>query len=248
MGEVVDAGKPSARSVPRSAARSLDLRTRCPGHWAARWAVAFLGLASLVACGSSGGLSTDGTGGRNGGGDGGGATCGAVAACGGAVVGTWTITDQCVTEDADLSSVCAGITASISGVFSGNLTFNANLTYTQTGTAGGTVHYHFPTTCLGNQTCSQVQANLMTASASAGMGLTFQSVNCTAETAGCGCDAIIATAPANETGTYVVSGGTLSTTHDGTTDDALYCVNGNTMHQMPPASQPSTGAIILSKQ
>jgi hypothetical protein len=244
MGEVVDAGKPSACSV----AHSVNRRAGGPGRWAALWAVSFLGLASLAACGSSGGLSTDGTGGTTGGSDGGGATCGAVAACGGAVVGTWTITDQCVIVSGDLSNVCAGATASIAGLFSGTLTFNANLTYTQTGSQGGTVHYHFPTTCFPTQTCSQVQSAVVAANASAGMGLTFQSVSCAAETGGCACDAIIANSPANETGTYVASGGTLTTTHDGTADDAQYCVNGNTMHQMAPASQQATGAIILTKQ
>jgi hypothetical protein len=217
------------------------------GSGAALLAIASLGLASIAACSSPAGNHSDGgLGGAPGGGDGGGgAICGSVAACGGAVVGRWNITDVCVTGDMDLSDICTGITASIVLSVSGSATYNADLTYTQTGTQGGTVRYHFPTACLGTQTCAQVQANLLSAGSAAGMGLTFQSGTCFAEIAGCQCNAILTSSSADETGTYRTGGGTLTTTHDGTEDANRYCVNGNTMHQMVPET---TGAVVLTKQ
>lgn len=221
-------------------------------------ALACLGIGWLpAACGGSTGLPSDaGTGGTTGGtggttgGSGGstGATCGPVAACGGAVVGVWTVTDTCVTSDMVIGNTCSGITASFNLTFTGGVTYNTDLTYTQTGTQGGTARYHFPTACLGTMTCTQFQATLLTAGVAVGMGMTFQSATCSAEAGGCVCDTVITSTSAAETGTYVTTGGTISTTHQGTTDNSLYCVNGTTMHQMPPAGQGVEGAIVLSKQ
>lgn len=229
-----------------------DADARRPERRAAMLVVACLGAVSLVACGGSSGLGADGggTGGMTGGGGGGGsgATCAAVAACGGAIVGNWAITDTCVNSAMDLSSICSGISASIAFSFSGSSTYNADLTYTQSGTVGGIVHYQFPAACIGTQTCAQVQAALLSAGSTAGMGLTFQSGTCSAQAGGCTCDAVIANSSADETGTYVTTGGTVSTTHTGTTDQSLYCVNGSTMHQMPTPDQGLTGAIIFTKQ
>jgi hypothetical protein len=54
--------------------------------------------------------------------------------------------------------------------------------------------------------------------------------------------------PANEIGTYTTSGGTLTTVHDGASDEGSYCVQGSTMYQMPPASEGVTGGVVLVKQ
>lgn len=219
---------------------------RRQGTGVALLAVALVGMGSLVACGGSGGLESDA--GTGGGGGTSGQACGAVAACGGAVVGKWNVTDTCAVSVIDLGNICSGITASLALSVSGGVTYNADLTYAQTGTQGGTVRYHFPTACLSGQTCAQLQAALVSPNVATAMGFSFQSATCSAETGGCVCDAVIANVSAAETGTYVTTGGTLSTTHQGTTDDSPYCVNGATMHQMPPAGQGVTGAIILTKQ
>jgi hypothetical protein len=214
-----------------------------------------LALASLTSCGSdTGGASPDGggTGGAGADSGGNGGTCKAVAACGGDLVGRWTITDNCVVANADLNSVCAGATATLVYSFNGGMTLNADLTYTQTGTSGGTVHYLLPSTCISGQTCAQVQANLSKPSSSgAGMGLNLSSVVCSSSAGGgCGCDGVIASAPANETGTYTTANGILSTTHDGKTDAAKYCVEGATMRQMPTddPNLQATGSIVLTRQ
>jgi hypothetical protein len=176
------------------------------------------------------------------------ATCGAVAACGGDVLGGWTITDTCVSANLDLSSVCAGATIQATLTFAGSQTFNADLTYAQVGSAGGSVAYHFPVSCVGAQTCAQVRDRILSAGSPEGMGFLFQSVTCNSEGGGCACDAVLSDISENETGTYSTSGGILTTVHGGTIDTTPYCVSGNTMRQMPADGEPETGAIVLTKQ
>jgi hypothetical protein len=210
-----------------------------------------LALALIASCGSDGGLaSVDGGPTGADGGPTGGGTCKSVAACGGDLVGQWKITDNCVTGTVDLSTVCAGITATIDLTIIGSGAYNADLTYTQTGTNNGTVHYQFPTACIGTQTCVQVQSNLLSTTSGAQMGMTFSSAVCRSSGGGCACDAVTTSSSANETGTYTKAGGVLSTTHDGKTDTAKYCVEGTIMHQMPPddPNMPVTGAVVFTKQ
>ena len=223
-------------------------------------------LAALAACGGGGGGGGGGKGGSGGSGSSttpapvgtagipdagadvqpdGGPTCAAVAACGGGVVGRWTITDTCASLD--LGAVCGGTTIQATLTFAGTQTFNADLTYAQVGSAGGTLTYHFPASCIGAQTCAQVRDRILSAGSPEGMGFLFQSATCTSERGGCACDAILSNIPTNETGTYSTSGGTLTTVHDGTIDATPYCVNGDTMHQMPADGEPETGAIVLTR-
>ena len=185
------------------------------------------------------------------GGGGEGGTCSAVAVCDSSVVGGWEITQSCLTASPDLSSICAGVTASVVFSFSGTGTYNADLTYAQTGSMGAAIHYFFPASCVGAQTCAQVQSNIMSASSSStmAMGFTFQSVTCASNAGGCACDAKSTPASQDETGTYTVAGGILTTTHGGTRDTAGYCVSGATMHQMPTTGDTQVkGAVVFRKQ
>jgi len=206
-------------------------------------------LTTGAACGGS---SSTADGGGGGGADGStsGALCSATPACGGDVVGTWTISDSCVRFAIDLGSSCAGLTAAGTVTYSGSATYNADLTYTQTATTGATFQYQFPAACvLGN--CAQTQSSLM----SSGAGLT--NIACrAAASGGCTCDATVPSSQSGETGIYGISGGVLSTTHAGTTDQTNYCVTGATMQQRPSdmavgggaAPTSVTGAIALTKQ
>ncbi len=236
----------SSRRMPSSPDPATTRPSLCSAVLAVVW---------IASCGGGSGVGSDGgTGGAGAVGDAGtdrgsdGPTCGAVAACGGAVVGRWNVTDGCVTAAPDLSNVCVGITATVKFLFTGSASYNADLTYTQTGSNGGTVHYQFPSACIGTQTCAQVQAVLLSAGSAAGMGFTFQSAVCASGGGGCACDATLASQAANETGTYSTTGGTLTTVHGATSDSAQYCVNGVTMHQMPNVTTGATGSIVLTKQ
>jgi hypothetical protein len=79
--------------------------------------------------------------------------------------------------------------------------------------------------------------------------LAFQSITCSSDGAGCGCDGIATPTSEDETGTYSIAAGTLTTVHGGMTDSAGYCVRGSTMHQMPiTADAQVSGAVIFTKQ
>ena len=121
------------------------------------WALGGVALL-LVSCGGGSG-QTDGGGrggsgaaggasGHAGGTGGGSASCPTVSPCGGNIVGTWKVTQTCITETADLSKECTGgagtsASANITLMFSGTVTYNADGTYTSalTGTDMGQEHY-----------------------------------------------------------------------------------------------------------
>jgi hypothetical protein len=81
------------------------------------------------------------------------------------------------------------------------------------------------------------------------MGFAFQSVTCASNSGGCACDAQATPTSQDETGTYLAAGSMLTTTHDGTQDRAGYCVNGDTMHQMPTSDDTQVkGAVVFRRQ
>jgi hypothetical protein len=212
-------------------------------------AALLLVVTSLASCGGGSGLGAGNDGSADAGGGNDAAACGTVAACGGDVSGRWNVTATCLTAALDLSNICAGITATIAFSYSGNAVYNANLTYMQTSSVGGAVHYQFPSSCLGTQTCAQVQATLLASNSSVAMGMSFQSATCKSANGGCACDATLSPSPANETGTYSTTPTVLSTVHAGMTDQVSYCVTGNTMHQMPTAAMANvSGSLVLTKQ
>ncbi len=206
-----------------------------------------VGVTLVFSCG--GGGQGGGTGGATGtGGSGatdGGLSCAAVAPCGGDLVGTWKASGACLGKTEDLSSVCPGATADITVSLSGTETFNADLTYTATLTGGGTTTFHYPSTCLtGGTSCTQWGQGLM----SVGM---YSSVTCTTDGAGvCNCVAVSPTTPDNESGTYSVSGGTVTTVPAGSANGAPYCVQGSVLREMPSLGDggQTSGSLVFTKQ
>ena len=190
-----------------------------------------LGLILLVSCGGGAqGVGTDGAAGHAGaGGTGGGSACRTVSPCGGNVVGNWLVTDSCLTGTEDLGSQCAGASADLALTFTGTVLYNADLTYSATSTGGGTTTYHYPSACLSaGTTCAQWGQALMQ------IGM-YSAVTCATDSANvCNCQALTASTSATETGTYATSaGGTLTTTHAGTTSATGYCVQGNLLYETP---------------
>jgi hypothetical protein len=219
-----------------------------------------LGVVLLVSCGGGGAQSagTDAAAGHGGtagaggvsatgaGGTGGGPACRTVSPCGGDPVGNWLATESCLTASEDLGSQCAGASADITFTFSGTLLFNADLTYSATSTGSGTTTYHYPSTCLlGGKTCAQWGQALM----QVGM---YSSVTCSSDSASvCNCQALTASTSTSETGTYATSGGTFTTTHDGTTSSGGYCVQGNLLYEMPSFGDggvQSMGSTVFTRQ
>ena len=224
---------------------------------------AFVGAALLLAsCGRGGGQT--GTGGNGGGAAGsggagangsggggsaggadGGVNCNAVTtACGGNIVGTWKVTQTCLSASQDLSSQCPGASAIYDYTLGGTTTYNADGTYSSAGTLSTLVHEHFPVGCMPfGFTCAELEQMAM----AAGTG------SCSTDAAGaCNCDEVAPVTSTSATGTYTASGGTLTTKHDGTTSLASYCVEGNLLYQsfeeQPDGGTTAIGIFVLTKQ
>jgi hypothetical protein len=217
--------------------------------------IALLGLS----CGGGAGQTTDGgTGGTHGGSGGSGgsrATCGAVSACGGDIIGSWKVIDSCLTTNQDLSSVagpgCTGASALWAFTYTGTLTYNGDGTFDSTIMGSATIHEQFPSGCnpFGN-TCAQDTQPPTDAGASS---------TCSTDTTGsCTCDVVTAVTAATPTGTYSVSGTTLTTVQAGNTSTLSYCVQGGFLHEIldqPGSRQDGSflvtnalGDLVLARQ
>jgi hypothetical protein len=203
----------------------------------------------LTVC--AGALSTAGCGGDGGGSRfvGGPSGCGQVAACGGDLVGTWDLLGACVNQTALSSSLmdsgCPGASISISNLsIAGSLTLNADNTYSsqslmETFTFTETV----PGSCLGGQTCAQLNTAAQSAVADPTSGI--QSVSCSG-IGTCVCTFGASVAAMGEAGTYQLAGNNLITTpaSTGTADAPTgYCVQGTKAHFISVDATMHTGPM-----
>ena len=197
--------------------------------------VGLLVAIAVSGCGSSGG------------------TCSNAAACGGSIVGSWTITSSCLTTSASmLDSQCPTATASSSSLtITGSVKYNADGTYTSTSTIGGSVNVNLPVSCLMSNgitlTCDQLNQAFQS---NPTPGLTL---HCTGSS-GCACTETIAGQTSSETGTYstTTAGLLTDTPTGGTAGQSDYCVKGTTMTVSPHAGsammgQAVSGTITLTK-
>jgi len=204
------------------------------------------GVALLIlSCSTGGAMQGDG-GASNGDGTGGAegnTACGSVAPCEGNVLGTWQVSQSCLTLTEDLSSACSGASATVEFTFGGTMTFASDQTYSAARTGSTTTHYHYPAACVpASYTCSQY-GQIVKAVGS------YASVDCTADSGGlCNCDAVTNSSATNEIGSYVISGSTLTISLSGMTSSSPYCVQGNTMYLMQAVGDggaQTSGSIVL---
>jgi hypothetical protein len=203
--------------------------------------------------GGSSGTQTAGTGGSSGGGQ---ASCDDVMACGGSVVGTWTVSSSCLKLSGKLDIAAAGLdprsctNPTISGSLqvTGTWTANADGTYTDGTTTTGDAKVELPAGCLqisGTTTnCEGVNSPLS--------GVGFDSVNCqSAASGGCTCTVKIQhvggvgllVPDPQKNGNYTTSGNTL--TADGMAPYS-YCASANKLTVSPQSTNPgTTGTIVL---
>src|SRR5580698_2137508 len=189
---------------------------------------------SLSNSSGTGGNSGTGTGGKSSGGTSGGSSCQNVTACGGNVVGTWTVGSSCLTlSDDNLDIILAGLdpnsckNVAISGslTVTGTWTAKSDGTYTDGTTTSGTAQLQLPAGCLQisgtTTTCQRVGGPLA--------GLGFASATCTDATGGgCACTATVQqtgglgflTSDPQTNGNYATSGSTLT---DDTVSPYSYC-------------------------
>jgi hypothetical protein len=199
--------------------------------------------------GAAGGGAAGGVGGQTGGTAGGSASCAAASGCGGDIVGTWKVTQSCLTAAKDLSSVCAGASADIEYMLSGTVIYSADGTYSSALGGTGTFHEHYPIGCAPfGLTCDQLGQSAMQA-IDAG---TIISYSCSTDSAGgCNCDSVAQLTTTNTLGTYSTSRAALTHTHDGITSTSSYCVQGGVLHEIigpGDGGLTSMGDIVLTKQ
>lgn len=172
------------------------------------------------------------------GGDGGGGSCGTFTPCGGDVVGSWSASDFCF-SGSPFDIECPGATVDASGLtFMGTLALNADMTYSEQGTAGGSMVMTFSPACFMEEgitpTCAQLDAGL--AFSAADPESPFSAASCTTAGSNCRCSFTMRPTAINEAGTYMTSGSVItSTSADGTADVNDYCVSGNRLQLRFPA-------------
>jgi hypothetical protein len=212
--------------------------------------------------GSSNGTGghTSGTGGSSSGTGGGSGSCSDVTACGGSVVGTWSVMSSCLTlsgTNLDITNAgldpnsCTGVTISGSLSASGTWTANSDGTYADATTTTGTAQLQLPAGCLmlsgTTTTCDHLDSPLT--------GLGFSSVTCQNASTGGGCTCSasvqqsglpgVMSVNASASGNYATSGSTL--TIDSSTPYG-YCVSGSTMTWTPQTTSPATtGTVVFTK-
>jgi hypothetical protein len=201
----------------------------------ARLVSVLIGAAAASSCGS--------------GGSGSGECVGAVA-CGGDLVGQWSITSDCI-QSSSPSGSCAGERLESSGLHvSGTFVFNADLTYTTNATISGTVTEVFPSACLTYQgvTCAQLTASLQYSAQTGGVG-----GSCATGAGGaCDCTLQYPTQTSTQTGTYSTSGSTVTNTPTGgSASTSSYCVQGSTLtisSTTMTGTSMGSSELVLTKQ
>jgi hypothetical protein len=184
----------------------------------------------------------------------GGASCSDVTACGGDVIGTWTVASSCleVTGNLDVSGFglgCTSLPVAGSLTVTGTWTANSDGTYSDNTSTSGNEQITVPAACLNvsgtTTTCDRIGGPLQ--------GLGYASINCTAAmSGGCTCLAVVqqtggiglASADPQKSGNYSTSGNVL--TVDSTQQS--YCVSGNQLTWTPQSTGAITnGSILLQK-
>jgi hypothetical protein len=189
-----------------------------------------VGIAMVV--GAQAGCGSDGS-----------ASCANVQPCGGSVAGTWRIVNTCIDQSALNMSVqmfCPQANVSETAQESGTITFNADMTYTETVSGNATLVENIPASCFpATATCAGLNNPGQQPPPQQG---TTTSVSCTG-TAVCTCRITAAITNVTMTGTYATSGTMLTVTPAGSTAQSDgYCVQGNTLHVTSTAMGMSTGA------
>lgn len=184
----------------------------------------------------------------------GGPACG-VGACGGIVVGTWNVSDLCLDKAALMTEFVKGMMGScpqaslgdVGFAPTGVLKFNVDLTYSIDFTETPSLAVNIPSSCLApGTTCAAVDAQ---EKASARSDPSIQSIAC-AGSGTCVCTVVEVPIHNTESGTYAISGSSLTTTPSaGTADTSSYCVKAATLTVMN-SNSPATGltAIVATKQ
>ncbi len=180
-------------------------------------------------------------------------TCESATACGGDLVGSWTIASRCLGVDVSSFTVdCPGSTAYAQGYqIAGLVTYDANMMFRLTSTLTGSVVVKYPASCLtppdGVQvTCEQLRAALLAPGK-------YPSVSCLSDDAACDCTIEMPVETFAGNGVYSTAEGVVLT---GTDDQSDYCVKDDGTAELgthpgsPIMGHPglTTGSLVLTKK
>jgi hypothetical protein len=200
----------------------------------------------LSSCGGGGGL-TPGVSRSN-------STCQTAPACGGDVVGSWSIASTCLTVDvSSFTADCPSASAFANGYqIAGMITYDANMTFTLMSTLTGSVVARYPARCLTPPdgvavTCDTLGPALLA-------GGKYASVDCLPDADGCDCTFGMTPQTFTGTGTYSIAAGNVLTA--GVADESDYCVKGDgtavlATHPASPIMGHfglTSGSLTLTKQ
>jgi hypothetical protein len=198
-------------------------------------AACVIGVAALLlaACGGNGGGS-------------GGGSCLQVQACGGSVVGTWTVRSSCESPLIVTAGIeCPGTTLDESMlVTSGTLTYNVNMTYASSVTYSGSIKWTVSVDCIGFTSCDQYVALKNQGQPS------FMSTCTTVSGTMCDCTGVYpAPYVATDSGTYSTSGNTITLTSSTLNPYSQpYCVQGSELHLLTAGGgSAATADLVASK-
>jgi hypothetical protein len=189
---------------------------------------------------------------------GGSGSCGKVQPCGGSVVGNYSVSAACFDNAAltmEIGMDCPGATANVSGInVSGNVSFNADMTYSMMETVSATISETIPPSCFTTNgvtlTCAQLDLSIQAALAQSPG--TYQSAHCSGSTT-CTCTFVLASQTTSATGTYTTAGTTITTTDStGKSSSDSYCVQGNELHMVQVDMAMAMGKVqadlVLTKK
>jgi hypothetical protein len=158
---------------------------------------------------------------------GGSGVCGG-GACGGNLVGTWSLTSQCnSTNQPTPTTGCTDTVDSSRIKETGTVTFNRNGTYSTSISISGSASETISAQCLSSTTCDNENTVLMQ-EVTAGQ---LSSASCTAVASGCFCQFVYVSQTLTNTGTYATAGSSVTTMTTGSTSSSTstYCVLGSTL-------------------
>jgi hypothetical protein len=167
-------------------------------------------------------------------GGGSGGQCAGDVTCGGNVVGTWDIISTCVSGSPTSGEGCGVQSFDASNLReTGSITFDNDGTYSVTFVVSGKVEETITESCLSNGaisiTCDDFNTLLQTSVMKSADGA-IASASCHGVSVSCACSFEFATKTMTESGTYIASGGTVTTTASGGSPEAQgYCVQGSIM-------------------
>jgi len=154
----------------------------------------------------------------------------AFSACGGDVVGVWTITSVCAEASGPLIDTCPNATATLELTLTGTATFNTDGTRETAFTGKSKITYTLDAACLDTVTMGMPPATCDALDKDADPSMNNGPTTCTGDPAvGCTC---VEDNPENtetKTGTYTIEGNTMTSTDDGdgTVTSTDFCISGS---------------------